>query len=396
MKETIHDGREQDALAVAKGAGKPTSKPPLTTSSDDMTTRALRFLSTASPETIGGVAMGLAACTWLVLGRFGLVLIGVVGGVVLHATWEKQSSAGTADELRREKGLDIVKRILDLRSTEDKSEDDDDVDEKAIIGNAFEELQPETQAALNGLVDAIIRDYVQWWYSPILPKDQSFPNAARQTLTRFILSISHHLSRKRPADTFLDFLTNSSSIIIVFLNELTSALSTSQGTDIPPSEAIYTYLSSNPESNLANVLNERQQTKKFKMIAEDILQNFLEKPAYDCDPARVFLREVVAGLMLEMTLKTCSKPEWINGWIIYLLEEGEPDLSQAIDAGMGSDVLSNPFNDFDGNMGNVGLTKPSKSQIEEKKESKRHQKRLCKSQNHGVEYLVLSNCRVMS
>jgi hypothetical protein len=191
------------------------------------------------------------------------------------------------------------------------------------------------------------------------------------------------LSRKRPADTFLDFLTNSSSIVIVFLNELASAMTASQGSNVPPVEAVYTYLSANPDSNLANVLNERQQTRKFKLIAEDILQNFLEKPAYDCDPARLFLREVWAGLILEKTLQTCSKPEWINGWIVYLLEEGEPDFSQAIDAGMGNstDSLSNPYHDFDGNVGNIGLAKPPKSQMEkQRQEAKKHKKRLSKAE----------------
>ena len=119
------------------------------------------------------------------------------------------------------------------------------------------------------------------------------------------------------------------------------------------------------------------------MIAEDILQNFLEKQAYQCDPARIFLREVWASLVLEMTLKTCSKPEWINGWIVYLLEEGEPDFSQAIDAGMGNgdDLLSNSFTDIDGNLGNINLAKAPRSQNEkQKQETRRHKKRLSKAE----------------
>ena len=152
---------------------------------------------------------------------------------------------------------------------------------------------------------------------------------------------------------------------------------------MPAAEAIYTYLSANPESNLANILSEKQQARKFKMIAEDILQNFLEKPTYDCDPARVFLREILAGVCLEMTLKSCSKPEWINGWIVYLLEEGEPDFSQAIDAGMGNgdDLLSSGFTDIDGNLGNVNLAKAPKSQNErQKQETRRHKKRLSRAE----------------
>jgi hypothetical protein len=381
MNGTGGHSKQGDGLAVGQETSSiipPNSAPP---NVEDLTTRALRFLSTASTETIGGIAVGLAACTYLVLGRLGLVLIGALGGVVLHATWEGQSSlAGTVEDARREKGLDIVKRLLDLREGKDEDLEDDNEDQSKVA--SFEGFQPETAAALNDLVDAVVRDYVKWWYSPILPKDQSFPAASRQTLTKFIISISQHLSRKRPADAFLDFLANSSSIVIVFLNELSSALSTSGGSGVPATEAVYTYLSANPESNLANVLNEKQQMKKFKMIAEDILQNFLEKPAYDCDPARIFLREILGGVVLDMSLKSCSKPEWINGWIVYLLEEGEPDFSQAIDAGMGTGPeAGNPFHDIDGNVGNVGLAKTSKSQIEkQKQESKRHKKRLSKAE----------------
>jgi hypothetical protein len=381
MNGTGGDSKQGDGLAVAKEP-TPVASPNSTPASvEDLTTRVLRFLSTASTETIGGIAVGLAACTYFVLGRLGLVLIGALGGVVLHATWEGQSSlAGTVEDARREKGLDIVKRILDLRAGKDNDAEEDTEDQIQVA--SFEGFQPETGAALNDLVDAVIRDYVKWWYSPILPKNQSFPAASRQTLTKFILSISQHLSRKRPADTFLDFLTNSSSIVIVFLNELSSAMSATQGTGVPATEAVYTYLSANPDSNLANVLNEKQQMKKFKMIAEDILQNFLEKPVYDCDPARIFLREILGGVVLDMTLKSCSKQEWINGWIVYLLEEGEPDFSQAIDAGMGNGPeAGSPFHDIDGNVGNVGLAKTPKSQIEkQKQESKRHKKRLSKAE----------------
>ncbi|PMD57020.1 uncharacterized protein K444DRAFT_654149 [Hyaloscypha bicolor E] len=384
MNGTIGDTKHGDELAAAQDAAplpspKPTSSNP---GVEDLTTSALKFLSTASTETIGGIAVGLAACTYLILGRVGLVLIGALGGVVLHATWEGQSStAGSIQDARRETGLEIVKRILDLREARRACEVDED--DKDVTENSFDGFQPETAAALNNLVDAVIRDYVKWWYSPILPKDSTFPAASRQTLTRFLLSISQNLSRKRPADTFLDFLTNSSSIIIVFLNELSSAMALSQGTNVPAAEAIYTYLSANPESNLANILSEKQQARKFKMIAEDILQNFLEKPAYDCDPARVFLREILAGVCLEMTLKSCSKPEWINGWIVYLLEEGEPDFSQAIDAGMGNgdDLLSSGFTDIDGYLGNVNLAKAPKSQNErQKQETRRHKKRLSRAE----------------
>lgn len=166
-----------------------------------------------------------------------------------------------------------------------------------------------------------------------MPTENAFPLSCRSVLTNFIISTSSHLSRKRPADTFLHFLTNSSSIVIVFFNELSTALSSVASYE-SPSDAVQQYLEQDPDSNLANVLSVKQQQKKLNLVADDILQTFLDSKAYSCDPVKVFLREIFSGVVLESTIKTCSQPEWINDWIIYLLEEGEPELMNAIDAGV--------------------------------------------------------------
>jgi hypothetical protein len=360
---------DQSSVAIENSNG--TIEPKKSTHSstiagtEDVTTKALRFLSTASNEMLAGIGVGLSACTYLILGRVGLILIGAIGGVVLHATWEGQSAlTGVAEDARREKGMEIVKRLLDWREAEAQKDSEEDSDDSFVIaGRGFEGFRPETAAALSELVEATLRDYVKWWYTPILPADESFPAACRHTLTTFLRSVSVHLSRKRPADTFLDFLTNSSSIVIVFLNELASAMSASQGIGLSPEEAVQEYLAYYPDSNLANVLNERQQKKKFRMIAEDILQNFLDKSVLECNQTRIFLREIWSGVILEMSLTACSKPEWINGWIVHLLEDGEPELIQAIDIGMGSA----PSDDAD-----VNKTK--------RNEEKKHRKRLSKAE----------------
>ena len=156
----------------------------------------------------------------------------------------------------------------------------------------------------------------------------------------FIITVSSHLSRKRPADTFLNFLTNCTSIFIVFLGELSNALMAPRLSEADVASSILQYLEQNPDSNLANVLNRAQQDKKLRAIAEDVLQTFLDSKTYNCEPVKVFLREILASVIFESTLKTCSKPEWINGWIVYLLEEGEPDLMNAIDVGVGGTTAS--------------------------------------------------------
>jgi hypothetical protein len=155
-------------------------------------------------------------------------------------------------------------------------------------------------------------------------------------LASFITSLSSHLTRKRPADIFLHFVTYSSSIIIVFLTELSIAFHDAESNLSSPEEAVQKYLAQFPESSLANVLDIDQQRKKLKMVAEDILSNFLDPKAYECKAVRVFIREILAGVILESTITRCSRPEFINDWIVYLLQEGEPEIMNAIDAGVES------------------------------------------------------------
>ncbi|EFQ89636.1 hypothetical protein PTT_14003, partial [Pyrenophora teres f. teres 0-1] len=182
-----------------------------------LTDRTLHFLATASNETLGACLAGLGAGTYLILGRVGLVLIGVVGGVVLHATWEghhggEKETTGAGESKKRELAADIAQRVLDWRNTkvqEKNSQEHDSFDLNLQLYSGkkldYSDFKPETAAALTELTDAVMRDYVKWWYAPLLPTDDTFPDSCRQTFTAFILSISAHLSRKRPADNFLDF-----------------------------------------------------------------------------------------------------------------------------------------------------------------------------------------------
>ncbi|OCT53662.1 PX domain-containing protein [Cladophialophora carrionii] len=330
------DDRSESSPVVPKHSAPPPTQPaqPLTTSA--VVDATLKFLANASNETLGACAVGLCASTYLVLGRVGLVLIGAVGGVVLHATWEShyggrsEEEKAELDRRRKELGVEVARRVLDWRERRAPGDDESDSNESKVLD--YSDFEPETRASLTNFTDAVMRDYVRWWYSPLLPKDQSFPAAARNTFTSFVLSVSNHLSRKRAADPVLDFFANSTSIIIVFLNELSTAIKASAYQDAET--AIKTYLQLQPESSLANVLSRDQQDRKFTLVADDILQNFLDPKAYNCPPVKAFLREVLAGLVLETTVDMCSKPEWINGWIVFLLEQGEPEIMNAIDAGV--------------------------------------------------------------
>ncbi|KAI0179144.1 PXA domain-containing protein [Hypoxylon sp. FL1284] len=346
---------------------------------DDVVTRILQFFSTATPTTLGAVAFGLSGMTYFILGQVGLVLIGAVAGITLFVTWESRYPE-VSRAVRGERGYDFLDHLLNTTRSDSlirtKQDDDDDA---LVLARSFDDFQPETREALNALVDAIIRDYVDWWYGPIVPSDKSFPLSCRKLMNKFLLTISNQLSRKRPADAFVDFLTHTCSIIIVFLSEMASAYSElPSDTNLTAADAIYNYLASNTEAPLSNLLNQRQQAGKFKMVAEDLL-SFLDKAAYDCDPARVFLREIISTIILEGSLQTCSKAEWINAWIVYLLESGETDLSQAIDDAIQDQKA---FADVDGNVGNIGLAKGNRNSYEmdraRRKESS-HKKKLSKA-----------------
>ena len=120
----------------------------------------------------------------------------------------------------------------------------------------------------------------------------------------------------------------------MFLSELSAAL---KETDSPgdAADVVHEFLEANPGSSLANVLDIQQQQRKLNAIAEEIIRSFVDTKAYACEPVRAFLREILAGLILEKTIMSCSQAEFINDWIIYSLEEGNKELLEAFDAGVG-------------------------------------------------------------
>ncbi|KAL8692221.1 MAG: hypothetical protein Q9218_002721, partial [Villophora microphyllina] len=316
-----HESNADQASKAFEGAQTQAAASQPAVKAQEVLDKVLDFLSTASNETLGACLAGLGATTYLILGRVGLLLIGIVGGVVLHATWEEHASPPDyrvksanvqSPSGRREAGLEVLQRVLNWRDHSHDNEQNagEGIDGVKVMLAASKKLdfsvfEPAVGAALTGLTDAVIRDYVKWWYGPL-----------------------------RPADVFLDFLTNSSSIIIVFFNELNNALSASAYSGLETTDVLEQYLEQDPGSSLANVLDVDQQQRKLKDISEDILRSFLDPQAYRCEPVRTFLRQILAGICLEMTVQTCSKPEWINGWILYLLEEAEPAPVNAVNTGV--------------------------------------------------------------
>lgn len=136
----------------------------------------LNLLATSSTEGLLGIFALLIGVTYIVLGRLGLLLIGIATGVVLHATWEGDANNAAIGPLdarnpvrRRELALDIANRLLDwptrkagqVDENNDNRQGQDGVQEASEIQLDYSSFRPETAAALRSLTDAVIRDYVK-------------------------------------------------------------------------------------------------------------------------------------------------------------------------------------------------------------------------------------------
>ncbi|KAL4792918.1 PXA domain-containing protein [Aspergillus venezuelensis] len=318
--------------------GRPKRDDSSTTQLKQVMDWTLQFLSTCSSERLLFILVCLMGATYLILGRLGLVLIGTAIGIALHASWEAAGCLDTSEpqsSRRKQLSLNIAHKLLEWDNKLPDTGNNEGISTEAALatGGQISSFGPATAAALNSLIDAAVRDYVNYWYEPILPSESTFPMSCRRLLTSSITSVSSHLSRKRTADTFLEFLTNSSSMVIVFLSELCAAFEAA-GTSIPAEDAIMQYLELNPESSLSSLLSRQQQHQKLKTVSEDVLARFLDSNAYNCLPVRSFLREILTGSIFNSTIQSMSRPEFINRWITYLFSEGEPEIMSAIDAGV--------------------------------------------------------------
>jgi len=134
---------------------------------------ALNFLSTSSNEKIVSVFALLAIIIYIVLGRVGLLLIGIALGVMLHASWEGAHGQGEEglqlSKKRKELALEVSKRLLDrpkrLTSAEIDTQDNDDLvtapEDLTATDLNYTTFRPATAAALRSLTDAVVKDYVK-------------------------------------------------------------------------------------------------------------------------------------------------------------------------------------------------------------------------------------------
>lgn len=165
------------SASPSKDHNTPRTQDPIsnTAISKELINATLDFLSTSTNETLLGVFALLALVTYIILGRIGLLLIGVVVGVVLHASWEgwdnehaDEASHAQKPNRRRELALEVSNRLLDWPKRAGASDiqggDDGSTSTLEDMSSAdleYATFQPATAVALRTLTDAVIKDYVK-------------------------------------------------------------------------------------------------------------------------------------------------------------------------------------------------------------------------------------------
>ncbi|KAA8914501.1 PXA domain-containing protein [Sphaerosporella brunnea] len=300
------------------GTSATTGSTPITTpnAAAELANKVIEYLSAAPPEQLIAISIGGAVVLYAVLGKLGLLFVGVVVGAVGHASLNLAHA--------KKDGSVFSVEFHDWLEARKRAAGEEAGDDAVLVKVHFSSLPPETAKAMEELVDAIVRDYVRSWYSPLLPAENNFPGSCRNVVTNALLAMYHRIASKRGADTFLLFLMSASNTFIVFLRELAATQQTT----------VENYMEESPSSALAQLLDRDLQKRKLRMAADDVLRSFFGKDVLDFEPVRTFLTEIFAGVVLEMTVDKCSHPDWINDWLVYLLDvDTQPEVLQKIDIG---------------------------------------------------------------
>lgn len=172
----LSDDADSQVISASPSKEHPTQDPITNTAiSKEFIDATLGFLSTSTNETLLGVFALLALITYIILGRIGLLLIGVVLGVILHASWEgsdneysDQTSHAQKPNRRRKLALEVSNRLLDwpkrASALDIQGEDDGSISTLEDMSSAdleYATFQPATADALKTLTDAVIKDYVR-------------------------------------------------------------------------------------------------------------------------------------------------------------------------------------------------------------------------------------------
>src|SRR5208282_3151683 len=166
-----------------------------------------------------------------------------------------------------------------------------------------------TNLALRYFWDLLIRDYIDYWFSPLSP-DNEFPSACRRSLESIATSFASHVQSREPSEMVMLAVMSASSTLIVFFRELRSA-----SLETESAGGVTEYIRNNPDSALAQMVDEKSQREKLRHLAFRLLNSFARKKDMDCDAGRLFAREMLAMQVFNLTAMSCSTSSYINWYI---------------------------------------------------------------------------------
>lgn len=111
-------------------------------------------------------------------------------------------------------------------------------------------------------------------------------------------------------------IMSASSTLIVFFRELRSAT-----LETDSASGVAEYLRNNPDSALSQMIDEKFQREKLRYLASRILASFARKKDMECDPARLFAREILAMQIFDLTATSCSTSSYINWYIVETFKD---------------------------------------------------------------------------
>jgi len=111
-------------------------------------------------------------------------------------------------------------------------------------------------------------------------------------------------------------IMSASSTLIVFFRELRAAT-----VETESASGVATYIRNNPDSALAQMVDERFQREKLRHLASRLLAAFAKSTDFECEAGRLFAREMLTLQVFDLTATMCSSASYINWYIVETFKD---------------------------------------------------------------------------
>ena len=158
------DTHEAPLKSPPQAPRQPSSTTKENTQASSIINEGISFISQCSSRSRVALACAFLAALHVFFGRLLFLIVGFVGGVILHAWWEESNSCPDGEgknaikQTRRDLGLAVAQRLMNW---EGASTTHFHADAPSTSESDFSDLNPATATALDAIVDAVISGYVR-------------------------------------------------------------------------------------------------------------------------------------------------------------------------------------------------------------------------------------------